>query len=97
MFSEISPERYFQITTPIDNFYCVSNCLSVRGATEDDCDYTVTPNQQTDDNSNVGEWYGVISLRSISSMHNIVTSNYCVSLFTSQLLWPQHWYKVDRL
>lgn len=75
----------FEITPSIENIDRVCNCLCLRRALRDECDYTVTSNLQADSNIDARNWYGVLASSSIRSVHNIVKSNYCVPSFISQL------------
>lgn len=88
MSSEFSFVRYFDVSASFDNFERVFNCLCFWWATGDECDRTVAPDLQTDDNIDIEEWYGVIPFSSIRSGHHNVKLNYCVSPFSCQLPWP---------
>lgn len=93
MSGELAFLRYFDFTPPVDNFDGVLNCLFIRWETDYKFRHTLSLNRRGDDAIDaisVGEWYGVILVSLIRSVHHIVRRNCFIQPFTSQHLWSLH-------
>lgn len=77
--------RYVEITSTIDSVDLCLNCPCLGWATDDETDHSVTQSLSGAGVTEAGDWYCVVSFRSIISLHVIVRSNYSISIFTPEL------------
>lgn len=83
-------DEYLEITQPFKNIDMVLNCICLRGASDNEVDRKPGAYQYSEEHIEVGWWYRVVPFLSIRSVHQILTSNYAVALFTSRVPWSEH-------
>lgn len=88
--------RYFEITPFVDSVDLLHSCLCLRRATDGKIHHCSSKIVLAVDFIDVREWYAIVSISSIRTVHRVLRSKYCVASYKPPLLWLLRGFHVHR-
>lgn len=96
MHDECAFVHYMQCTPPLDGLDDILHCISLRWATDNGVDYTLSSLPIRGDPVVVGEWYDIIPINCIIGTVHVLRSNFAVQAVTEELPWSHHRFHINR-